>query len=152
MTSRERVLITLNHKEPDKVPFDLGGYQSGIHIIAYEKLKKYLGIKTRTEINEKVQQLAKIDEKILERLKVDTRFIYPECKTLKEEENPYLDEWGVKRGMKEGNLYYDMIEHPLSEANIEEIKRYTGPTPEELGINEELSQRAKYFYENTDYA
>ena len=25
MNSRERVLISLNHREPDRIPFDLGG-------------------------------------------------------------------------------------------------------------------------------
>ena len=152
MTSRERIIISLDHKEPDRIPFDLGGYQSGIHIIAYNRLKKYLGMNTKTGISERLQQLAKIDEKILERLKVDTRFIYAESKTLKEEENPYVDEWGTKRGMPEGGLYYDMMEYPLAEASIEEIKRYQGPTPEELGITEELGKKAQYLYENTDYA
>ena len=38
MNSRERVNITLNHKEPDKVPLDLGGNVSGIHIKAYKRL------------------------------------------------------------------------------------------------------------------
>jgi hypothetical protein len=28
MNSRERVLTAINHREPDRVPFDLGGYQS----------------------------------------------------------------------------------------------------------------------------
>ena len=152
LQSRKRLVTTLNHKEPDRVPFDLGGYQSGTHIIAYNKLKKHLGINTKTEISERLQQLAKIDEKILERLKVDTRFIYPESNTLKTEENPYMDEWGTERGMSKGNLYYDMLGYPLIEASIEEIKRYKGPTAEELGVTEELEKKARHLYENTDYA
>jgi uroporphyrinogen decarboxylase len=44
MNSRERVNTTLNHKEPDKVPIDLGGNQSSIHIKAYKKLLDYLEI------------------------------------------------------------------------------------------------------------
>ncbi len=31
MNSRERVNVTLNHEEPDKIPIDLGGNQSSIH-------------------------------------------------------------------------------------------------------------------------
>jgi hypothetical protein len=47
MTSRERVLTTLQHKEPDKVPIDFGGMRStGIMAIAYSNLKKHLGIKS----------------------------------------------------------------------------------------------------------
>ena len=41
MTSRERVLTTLNHKEPDKIPIDFGGMGStGIMAIAYNRLKQ----------------------------------------------------------------------------------------------------------------
>ena len=44
MTHRERVLTTLQHKEPDQVPVDLGAMRStGIMGMAYNKLKKTLG-------------------------------------------------------------------------------------------------------------
>ena len=42
MTSRERVLKALNHEIPDRVPVDLGGNQTGIHRIAYERLCRHL--------------------------------------------------------------------------------------------------------------
>ncbi len=45
-----------------------------------------------------------------------------------------------------------MVENPLAQANIPRIKRYKGPAPEELGITKELGRKAKYLYENTDYA
>jgi uroporphyrinogen decarboxylase len=45
LTSRERVLAAINHKEPDRVAVDFGGHRSsGIMAIAYARLKKYLGI------------------------------------------------------------------------------------------------------------
>jgi small-conductance mechanosensitive channel len=45
MTSRERVLMALNHREPDRVPVDFGGHRSsGIAAIAYAKLKRALAI------------------------------------------------------------------------------------------------------------
>ena len=44
MTSRERLLKALNHEEPDRVPIDLGGNQTGIHKFAYEALVKHLGV------------------------------------------------------------------------------------------------------------
>jgi len=38
MNSRDRVLLSLKHKEPDRVPFDLGGASvTGITIKAYKK-------------------------------------------------------------------------------------------------------------------
>ena len=46
MTGRERILTALNHKEPDRVPLDIGvGRACSITITAYENLTKYLGIK-----------------------------------------------------------------------------------------------------------
>lgn len=35
MSSRERVRIALSNNEPDKVPIDLGGWQSGISYETY---------------------------------------------------------------------------------------------------------------------
>ena len=35
MTSRERVLKAIGHEVPDRVPIDLGGFQTGIHLRAY---------------------------------------------------------------------------------------------------------------------
>ena len=45
MTPRERVLSALSHKEPDLIPLDLGGTESsGITGVAYNRLRKYLGL------------------------------------------------------------------------------------------------------------
>ena len=45
MNSRERILKTLNHEEPDKVPFDLGStHLTGITYGAYRDLRNYLGL------------------------------------------------------------------------------------------------------------
>ena len=49
MTSRERVYATLRHEEPDRVPIDFGGnYNTRVNVIAYNRLKKYLGISSKT--------------------------------------------------------------------------------------------------------
>jgi len=45
MTSRQRVLTSLDHREPDRVPIDLGGMDSTtIMGAAYNRLKKHLGM------------------------------------------------------------------------------------------------------------
>lgn len=73
MTSRERVLAAINHKEPDKVPVDCGAMRStSIMGVAYNKLKKYLGIKDgETKIYDMVQQLAIPEEWYLDRYEID---------------------------------------------------------------------------------
>ena len=66
---------TLNHEEPDRIPIDLGGNQTGIHKIAYQALLKKLGMDDEVTIMDAVQQLARPCEAVLERFHVDTRYI-----------------------------------------------------------------------------
>ena len=74
MTSRERVLAALNHEEPDQVPIDLSGHRSsGIAAMAYARLRNYLGLpKKPIRVYDPVQQLAIVDEDVLQRFQVDT--------------------------------------------------------------------------------
>jgi uroporphyrinogen decarboxylase len=74
MNHRERVMAALNHVQPDRVPIDLGGHRSsGISAIAYPKLRQLLGLPERpVRVYDIVQQLAVIDEDVLDRFGVDT--------------------------------------------------------------------------------
>jgi uroporphyrinogen decarboxylase len=74
MTSRERVLAALNHQEPDRVPIDLSGHRSsGIAAMAYARLRDHLGLpKKPIRVYDPVQQLAIVDEDVLQRFQVDT--------------------------------------------------------------------------------
>ena len=74
MNSRERVLTTLNHREPDRVPIDFSGHRSsGIAAIAYGRLRSYLGLEERPiRVYDLVQQLAIVDQEILARFGADT--------------------------------------------------------------------------------
>jgi uroporphyrinogen decarboxylase len=74
MTSRERVLASLNHQQPDRVVVDLSGYRSsGISAIAYPKLRAALGLQPRSvDVYDPVQQLAIVHEDVLDRFGVDT--------------------------------------------------------------------------------
>ena len=74
MTSRERIITALKHREPDKIPFDLGGTESsGITGIAYNRLRKHLGLsRGKTQIFDVYQQITKIENDVRDILKVDT--------------------------------------------------------------------------------
>ncbi len=74
MTSRERVLASLNHVEPDRVPIDFSGHRSsGIMAMAYARLRDYLGLpKKAIRVYDPVQQLAIVDEDVLQRFRIDT--------------------------------------------------------------------------------
>jgi uroporphyrinogen decarboxylase len=73
-TSRERVLNAVNHQEPDRIPIDLGGHRSsGMMAIAYNNLKRCLGIRSGDiYVYDVVQQLAIIEPEVLDRFGVDT--------------------------------------------------------------------------------
>ena len=74
MNSRERVLAALNHRQPDRVPIDFGSHRaSGIAAIAYRKLRDALGLESRPiRVYDPIQQLAVIDDDVLDRFGVDT--------------------------------------------------------------------------------
>ena len=73
MTSRERVLASINHKDADYVPLDLGSNVSaGISGQAYSNLKKYLGIDHgHTRIYDVAQQVALPEIEILDMIGAD---------------------------------------------------------------------------------
>src|ERR1035438_4337834 len=73
MTSRERILAAIEHRQPDKVPLDLGATpSSGISAIAYGGLKRQLGLANgQTRIYDVVQQLAQPEDAVLDRLRID---------------------------------------------------------------------------------
>ncbi|HTY36203.1 MAG TPA: uroporphyrinogen decarboxylase family protein [Bacteroidota bacterium] len=74
MTSRERVLASLHHSEPDRVPIDLSGHRSsGIAALLYPKLRQFLGLPPRpVRVYDQIQQLAIVDDDVLERFGIDT--------------------------------------------------------------------------------
>jgi len=73
MNSRQRVLTALAHREPDRVPVDLGATRvTGITAVAYNRLKAHLGLaEGSTKVFDISQQLAEVEEEILERFGVD---------------------------------------------------------------------------------
>ena len=77
MTSRERVLATLNHRQPDRIPIDLGStIVTSITKNAYVDLKRYLGMPVGDiRMLDDVQQLPYLDEELLKRFDVDFRIV-----------------------------------------------------------------------------
>jgi uroporphyrinogen decarboxylase len=141
MNSRERTLLALNHKEPDRVPFDLGGtVVTGINIKAYKNLRRYLQLpEIEPEIVDIFQQIAKVDDDVLEKLNVDVKNISPRSSaTFKIDVKDggdywfFYDEFHIGWRMpKDNGLYYDMFDHPLAGTHITEadVDRFAWPDP-----------------------
>jgi uroporphyrinogen decarboxylase len=160
MTSRERVWKAINHQEPDRVPLDIGGGTSStIMIEGYDRLKEHLGISGETKIMNKVFRLARLDEAAMQRLGSDTRPL-----TAKPPRNwtppptepgTYKDIWGVTwRQVTYGDnwLYWELADHPLANATIEDLDRYPWPDPLDPGFTAGLEDEVKTLYHDTPYA
>jgi len=73
LTSRERVMMAIQHKEPDMVPVDFGGMDcsGGIHALAYEKMAKHFRLDEEVRIYDPIQMLAEPSEFFLRKFGAD---------------------------------------------------------------------------------
>jgi uroporphyrinogen decarboxylase len=146
MDPRDRILTAMSHSQPDKVPVDFSGHRSsGISAIAYAKLRSYLGLSEKPiRIYDVIQQLAIVDEDVLDLFRVDTielgRGFLLEDRDWKDWVMPdgtpcqipvyvqlekrgadwyLLSEKGLALGvLKAGCLYFDQIHYPLENADF----------------------------------
>ena len=163
LTPRQRVLKTLNHEEPDRVPLDLGSIRNtGITIGAYEKLVEYLGVDTGTglSLNETgaiTHRLAVLDEPVLRRLHVDLRGFMPgppdDGDQVPVGDGRYRDEWGVVRQKVESTGEYTPVGAPLpDDVTISDLARWPWPDPDDPGRVRNLRGKALALRKDTDYA
>jgi uroporphyrinogen decarboxylase len=80
VTSRERVIAALDHRQPDRVPIDFGSTNiTGINACAYNSLKGHLGLGDgRTRVFDTYQQLALVEEPVQQRFSCDARGVFVE--------------------------------------------------------------------------
>jgi len=159
LNPRERVEASLAHKEPDRVPIDLGGTVcSGIHVVAHNNLTQELGLQSTTKIVDMVQQLACPDKRILTKFHSDFRPVYMKppkgwnpVEQLDESGRSYfVDEWGIKWG--KNPYYYDMIDHPIKEPDMSALAEYPCPDVKAPGRMDGVREEAKRLFEHTDFA
>jgi uroporphyrinogen decarboxylase len=162
VNSRERVVLALNHQEPDRVPIDLGAtIVSSIVKSSYIELKKYLGMPLEEiKLLDYVQQLPYLDEALQERFGVDFRLVQlpaattPDLKIFEEGDYfGFIDRWGSKLHMpKDGGLYFDWVEFPIKEPTLEALDRYAWPRPDPPEYIAQLRSQAERLYNDGEYA
>ncbi|MHB1415780.1 MAG: uroporphyrinogen decarboxylase family protein [Chloroflexota bacterium] len=160
MNQRERLLTSLAHREPDRVPLDLGaGIACSIHVQAYEHLKRYLGLDTPTTVTGRFSQIANVEEEVLRRFDVDVRPLRIGMigtggpSTWSEEWQHERDEWGVVWAKPAFGHPYE-IDSPLrhGEPTIADIINYPWPNPDDPSLLADLEERAKALRRETDCA
>jgi uroporphyrinogen decarboxylase len=162
MTHRQRILATLAHREPDRVPMDLGAHGStGIHRAAYTRLRAHLGLPPKPVRTWHVmQQLADPDEDLLAVAEASVRRLGradPRGWRLELIEEPdrlsWKDEFGVTFVMPRGGLYFDPRGHPLAAAeSVAEIERYPWPDPTDPARFAGIAERARELRDRTGCA
>jgi uroporphyrinogen decarboxylase len=146
----------LEHREPDRVPIDIGGsFSTGINIAAYEALKRYLGQESESIVASRRSQIAMVEEEIRRRLAVDTYPLLPGAPEGAEVIYPdgsYRDEWGVVRRKPERGHYY-VVEAPLTgEISLADLRSFPWPDPHDRGYLRGLAEEARKARQETDYA
>jgi uroporphyrinogen decarboxylase len=155
MTSRERFRNSLNHKESDRIPIDLGrDVHNGIHEKAYKRLLDYLGLTDKIILYDNIQHLAVIKQEVIDRLHTDTLYIFANSSSTyefkRDPDGSWLDEWGVRR--KTVGLYDESYQFPLAVCDLKAVNSYKMPNPRDKSRFSGLREKAKELYENTDYA
>lgn len=158
LTSRERVLTALNHKEPDRIPFILGtGLSTAIMRGTYRRVKKLLDVEEKQEQymygTWKDLGAARIDETVLKKLGSDARGVwdrkphYVEERNIKRESNePYVDDFHVGHVKTDQEEVFPQI-HPLQESTLEALEKFPWPNMGDptrfTGVRERAAQLAK---------
>jgi uroporphyrinogen decarboxylase len=160
--SRERVLTALEHREPDRVPIDLGGsVVSSIAISTYQTLRGHLGLPPN-EIRtlETVQQIAVVDDDVLDLFGVDVIPVFanppggytPVFRDEGQRGESFPDEFGARLRRPKGGFYYDWQEFPLGEPSIAAMENMPWPDPADPARYRGLRERVARLRAETDRA
>jgi uroporphyrinogen decarboxylase len=136
MTSRERVLATINHEQPDRVPLVIGvSNATGIKMKPYKGIKEIAGIKAPDRYLYDWPELgtAEIDEQTMVRLHSDVRGVLDLEPTKVRQRNQQrdpgsdcIDSWGSGQTEIAPGDWFPGI-HPLADARtVEDLDTYQG--------------------------
>ncbi len=161
MNGRERILEALNHREPDRIPFDLGGTTwTGITNGAYQKFRQHLGLsREEPEWADVIQQIVIPSAEIMQLIDVDTRGLFPLTSHNRDvysklrdagERWEYHDEWGFTHHFpKQNGYWFSIVGHPMENLapDDELVDKYNWPDPLDPERTAGLRERAIRFRE-----
>jgi uroporphyrinogen decarboxylase len=163
MTHRDRVLLALDHQEPDRVPIDFGGTTAtGIFDQAYELLKKYLGLALDQPHRYIYAHTAmvRLDRAMVDRFQADvlpiqvqgTNVLHYADQTTPTAAGGYIDEYGVIFKRPPGSPYALVSQPPFQSPDLARISRYPWPDPADPRRIEGLKACAGQLRQTSDRA
>ncbi len=156
MLPRERVIASLNHQEPDRVPLALGGGPYGLVDELYLRLLSHLGLGQPVPPFRSGHNISYMDDRLLERLGTDTRYCWPGLLPNSPvnpgpDENTFFDSYGQvwKRAVPYFYTGAGLLENASDIADIERLVRWPDLTDPRWTAG--LAERARDLRENTSY-
>jgi uroporphyrinogen decarboxylase len=125
MTGKERIIQSLNHREPDRIPYDLSGTTvTAITKNAYRRAMAYRGLSTdyNPELVDPIQQIITPTEENLVKLGSDTRRVgatrilqYEKNKIVEGDTVTVCDFYGCKWTYQPAkDIYFNLTSSPLA--------------------------------------
>lgn len=154
MNRRERFQRIVNFQEADRVPIDLGSHVASIHRHTYARLAQAhpaLNLQNQDLVLDRMVQNVVPDERLLQRLGVDFRWIAPRWVGVEEAANGvYRDMWGIEwQYMLDA---FSVMRSPLRDAvTIADLDRHPWPDPADPDLVRGLGDRARQLFADTDY-
>jgi len=101
MTSKERVLRALEHKEPDRIPMDFGGTAvTGMHVAIVSALRHHYGLEKRlVKVHEPYQMLGLIEDDLQRALGLDIEGVFA-AETMFGFRNENWTPWRLDNGLE----------------------------------------------------
>lgn len=147
MTSRDRVLIALEHKQPDCCPISFGcSIVDGMTKNAKIKFDEYMGYEP-AEVQKRhfVMGMVEPPPQVIDWVKPDFATVWMESQWVEKreefEDGSYIDAFGCK--VRPISYYYDIVQRPLDgPITADEIRNHKWPNPYEQGRCDNLLPQA----------
>ena len=160
-TPRERMMLALTHKEPDRVPIDFGSnYMTSITLPPYLALEKALSLPPEPpRLHTPLSKVVLPREEILCRFRADTRGVpRPDApaswRNQLQADGTILDEFGTYWKQPVGHSHYEFFKGPFEgHPTLSDLRTFPWPDdPSEPKRFAGFKEMARHLYEETDYA
>ncbi len=143
LTPKERVLMAVNHQEPDRVPLALWGSWYGLTDKLYFNLINMLGWEPVPPFRpDRFHSVNYYDDRLLEQFQVDVRHVDSGAITAYSRPGADgSDGLGIK--WDTSGLYRTACEHPAEQFTVEQIMEYPMPSADDMINPDEILARIK---------